>query len=143
MRGDLGVAAITLYLAVQALVPLGPWFIDSWDGRADFSWDMFSYRRRCPGAMCPGFVATYADGRRRRTGWGKGFNSKVQIARIRYRQRLPEYGRWLCDEVLGPNVTRLDGRCECWYGRPGPPNEAQWIIEEGRDYCAPASEAAP
>lgn len=138
---------IALFVAVQALVPLGPWLIEPWEGRADFSWDMFSYRRRCPGKICRGFVATYADGRRQRTGWGKGFNSKVQIARIRYRQRLQTYGKWLCDEALpaagGGEVVRLEGSCECWYGRPGPPNEPQWIMEEGRDYCADDPAEAP
>jgi hypothetical protein len=140
---NIGGGAIAVWLAVQAVVPLGPWFIEPWEGRADFSWDMFSYRRRCPGKICPGFFATYADGGRKRTGWGKGFNSKVQIARIRYRGRLQEYGRWLCEDgALGDDVVKLEGACECWYGRPGPPNKPHWIMEEGRNYCAPDEGAA-
>ena len=141
MARTLGGVLILLWLAVQVLVPLGPWIIPPWEARTDFSWDMFSYRRRCPGrTMCPGFVATMADGRKRRAGWGKGFNSKVHIARIRYRGRLREYGAWLCREGLPAagygEVARLEGRCECWYGRPGPDNEPQWVIEEGVNYCA-------
>ena len=116
---------------------MGPFFISEVDSRADFSWDMFSYRRKCPSKVCRGFRGVTASGRPLRIGWGRDFKSTVQIARMRYRERLARYAQWLCEtlpESVGEPVS-VYGRCDCYYGRPGPDQKRHSLIEEDRDYC--------
>jgi hypothetical protein len=101
---------ILAYLVVQIVLPLRGLARDPLDHPGDFSWSMIPPRYECSAA----YAATRSSGAVAEVDLGRFFNPATQASRVLYRDRLPRFHLFLCDELeRSEPLQRLDGICLC------------------------------
>lgn len=127
-----GGVAIALWLGVQSVAPMSPFFVEPHAARTDFSWDMFAVRRDCE--QCH-LTYTLPGQPPQRISWRAWFRSPFHVARARNRQRLPKLARDYCKR-FAPRQPGLQVHivCQCRYNKSATLYNLDPL--EGGDYCA-------
>lgn len=106
--------AVTLWLAVQVLVPLRAAVSHPAEVRTDFSWDMFAVRRDCE--VCE-LRLSHGGQPAARVPWKRLFRSPSHVGRARNKERLPLLAREICrqERAAGRADARVTVACRCRY----------------------------
>jgi hypothetical protein len=121
---------ILAYLGLQLLLPLRLFVHDDpFDSSGNFTWNMFSVYWSCRG----GYELTTPDGQTRELEYLRAFQQPRGAGQVTYRDRLPEFHRWLCERIESAGeLGQLQGRIACSVNG-GPPEE---LVARQVDLCS-------